>query len=279
MPIEEPARRDFVARCGAYALATLPVAASAVETPVQGLQVETLQIARPDAHALSVYCARPAAAKGPLPVVLLVSEIFGVHAHIADVARRFAQSGYLCLAPELFARQGDVHQQPDVPGLIREIVGKVPDAQVMGDLDACLDWALAHGGSARVAVTGFCWGGRITWLYAAHQPKVKAAVAWYGRVVGQPNALQPQHAIDQVGALKAPVLGLYGGQDQGIPLASVARMQEALKGGSAAARASEFVVYREAGHAFHADNRPSYREADARDAWARGLAWMRQHGV
>lgn len=279
MPIEEPARRDFVARCGAYALATLPAAASAIETSDQGLRIETLQIARPDGHKLSVYSARPAQAKGPLPVVLLVSEIFGVHAHIADVARRYAQAGYLCLAPELFERQGDVHPHPDVTALLREIVNKVPDTQVMGDLDACLEWAQAHGGSARVAVTGFCWGGRISWLYAAHQPRVRAAVAWYGRVVGTPDALKPQHPIDQVAALKAPVLGLYGGQDQGIPVVSVARMQEALKSGSAAARASEFVVYPDAGHAFHADNRPSYREADARDAWRRGLAWLRHHGV
>ncbi|MFO1253376.1 MAG: dienelactone hydrolase family protein [Inhella sp.] len=280
MPTDETTRRDFVARTSSYALAGLPITASAINTPATGLSTAEFTIARPDGHALPVYRAQPAQAKGKLPVVLLVSEIFGVHQHIADVARRFAQAGYLCLAPELFERQGDAHQQPDTQTLIREVISKVPDAQVLGDLDACLDWAVANGGDPRrVAVTGFCYGGRITWLYAAHQPRVKAGVAWYGRLVGQPSPLQPAHPIERVASLLAPVLGLYGGQDTGIPVATVARMQEALRAGNRAAQASEFVLYRDAPHAFHADYRPSYRAADAQDAWARCLAWFKRHGV
>jgi len=280
MPIDDSTRRAFVARTSSYALAGLPITATALSTPAGGLQTAEFHTPRPDGHALPVYRAQPAQAKGKLPVVLLVSEIFGVHQHIADVARRFAQAGYLCLAPELFERQGDAHQQPDTQTLIREVISKVPDAQVLGDLDACLDWALANGGDPqRVAVTGFCYGGRISWLFAAHQPRLKAGVAWYGRVVGNATPLQPAHPIDRVAELKAPVLGLYGGQDAGIPVATVARMQEALKGGSAAARASEFVLYPDAGHAFHADYRPSYRAADAQDGWQRGLAWFKRFGV
>ena len=280
MPIDDSTRRAFVARTSSYALAGLPITATALSTPATGLLKGEFHIPRPDGHALPVYRAQPAQAKGKLPVVLLVSEIFGVHQHIADVARRFAQAGYLCLAPELFERQGDAHQQPDTQTLLREVIAKVPDAQVLADLDACLDWALAQGGDPqRLAVTGFCYGGRISWLYAAHQPRLKAGVAWYGRLVGNPTPLQPQHPIDRVAELKAPVLGLYGGQDQGIPVATLARMQEALKGGSAAARSSEFVLYPDAGHAFHADYRPSYRAADAQDGWQRCLAWFRRFGV
>ena len=272
------ARRDFL--IGSFAAAALPVAASTVTTPDQGLQSQQIQIARPDGHSLHAYMARPAQARGPLPVLLLVSEIFGLHAHIADVARRFAQAGYLCIAPDLFARQGNAQAHPDAQTLIREVISKVPDAQVLGDLDACLDWALAHGGdAARVGVTGFCYGGRITWLYAAHQPKVKAGVAWYGRLLGPTTAQQPAHPIERVNQLQAPVLGLYGGQDTGIPVVTVAQMQAALKGGSPAALRSEFVLYREAPHAFFADYRPSYRAADAKDGWARCLAWFKQHGV
>ncbi len=281
MPTDDSTRRAFVARTSSYALAGLPITASAINTPATGLQTAEFTITRPDGHALPVYRAQPAALQGKLPVVLLVSEIFGVHQHIADVARRFAQAGYLCLAPELFERQGDAHQQPDSQTLLREVIAKVPDAQVLGDLDACLDWALAHGGNPqRVAVTGFCYGGRITWLYAAHQPRLKAGAAWYGRLVGKASALTPHHPIDCVDALHAPVLGLYGGEDSGIPLSSVALMQTALHASkNMNATRSRFVLYRDAPHAFHADYRPSYREAAAKDAWSHCLSWFRQHGV
>ena len=263
-----------------FAAAALPVEAQTlITTPDTGLVAGEVTI---DAggFALPAYRAAPAG-KGPHPVVLLVSEIFGVHAHIADVARRFAKAGYLCMAPELFVRQGDAKNQPDTQSLIRNVISKVPDAQVLADLDACLAWAGSNGGDRkRVGVTGFCFGGRITWLYTAHQPQVKAGVAWYGRLVGTPSALTPQHPIDRVDALHGPVLGLYGGQDTGIPNATVAQMQNALQASkNPNAAKSEFVLYRDAPHAFHADYRPSYREADAKDGWARCLAWFQRHGV
>ncbi|TSE28959.1 Carboxymethylenebutenolidase [Tepidimonas thermarum] len=262
-----------------YALAALPVVAqTAIRTPADGLTVGEVMVPVGQ-ETIPVYRAAPAGRSG-LPVVLVISEIFGVHEYIADTARRFARAGYLALAPDLFVRQGDPQGYGELARLISELVAKVPDAQVMRDLDACVDWAAAHGGdAARVAVTGFCWGGRHTWLYAAHSARVKAAVAWYGRLEGERNPLQPRHPIDVVGELKAPVLGLYGGADTGIPLASVERMKAALAQGSAAARASTFVVYPDAPHAFHADYRPSYRQAAAEDGWQRCRDWLARHGV
>ena len=214
-------------------------------------------------------------------MVVVVSEIFGVHEHIADVARRFAKLGYLAIAPELFVRQGDAQGYGEISKLLAEVVGKVPDAQVMGDLDACVAWATANGGDpARIGITGFCWGGRITWLYAAHNAAVKAAVAWYGQLLGLTSSLKPKNPIDLVGALKSPVLGLYGEQDTGIPLSAVDAMKSALAASpNPAAKQSQFVVYPGAGHAFHADYRPSYQKAAADDGWSRCLAWLRANGV
>lgn len=262
-----------------YALAALPIAAqTAIRTPADGLTVGEVMVPV-GSESIPVYRAAPAGRSG-LPVVLVISEIFGVHEYIADTARRLAHAGYLALAPDLFVRQGDPLSYGELARLLSELVARVPDAQVMQDLDACLDWAGQHGGDPRrVGVTGFCWGGRHTWLYAAHSPRVRAAVAWYGRLEGERTALQPRHPIDVVAQLKAPVLGLYGGADTGISLESVERMKAALTRGSAAARASEFVVYPEAPHAFHADYRPSYREQPARDGWQRCLAWLHRHGV
>jgi carboxymethylenebutenolidase len=278
-------RRDFVrtALGSGFAAAVLPVVAqNVINTPSDGLAVGEITI-DVNGFQLPAYRAAPAGRTG-LPVVLVVSEIFGVHEHIADVARRFARLGYLAIAPELFVRQGDAGSYGEIAKLIAEVVSKVPDAQVMGDLDACLDWAAAHGGDTkRSAITGFCWGGRITWLYAAHrpahQPAVKAGVAWYGRLVGQATELTPQHPVDLAGQLQAPVLGLYGGKDAGIPLDTVEQMKKALAGGSAAANHSTFVVYSEAPHAFHADYRPSYVKAAADDGWQRCLAWLAAQGV
>jgi carboxymethylenebutenolidase len=215
-------------------------------------------------------------------VVLVISEIFGVHEYIADVTRRFAKLGYLAIAPELFIRQGDPSSYGEVAKLMSELIAKVPDAQVMADLDATLTWASQNGGSKdRVAITGFCWGGRITWLYAEHNPKIKAGVAWYGRMEGQTNANNPKHPIDLVHVLKAPVLGLYGGADTGIPVTSVDAMKQALalaaNQGNPAAKASEFVVYPDTPHAFHADYRPSYRATPATDGWSRAVAWLKQY--
>lgn len=262
-----------------YAASTLPVMAqTAIKTSADGLTVGefTIQVA---GHGVPVYRAAPAGKTG-LPVVLVLSEIFGVHEYIADTARRFAQAGYLALAPELFDRQGDAQSYGEIARLIAEVVSKVPDAQVAADLDACIDWAAANGGDVnKVGVTGFCWGGRQTWLYAAHQPRIKAGVAWYGRLVGQSNVLQPRHPVDIAKQLHGPVLGLYGGADDGIPLSTVEQMKGLLAQGNAASRASEFVIYPDAPHAFHADYRPTYRKEAADDAWKRCLAWFRQHGV
>jgi carboxymethylenebutenolidase len=228
---------------------------------------------------MPAYRAMPAG-KAELPVVLVVSEIFGVHEYIADVARRFAKLGYLAIAPELFVRQGDAQGYGEVAKLLAEVVSKVPDAQVMADLDACVAWAKGNGGDTRrLGITGFCWGGRIVWLYAAHSPAVQAGVAWYGGLVRSPTPLTPKHPIDVVGSLHAPVLGLYGADDSGIPQDTVEQMKKALAAGSAAAQQSQFVVYPGAPHAFHADYRPSYRKEAAEDGWTRCIAWFKANGV
>ena len=224
------------------------------------------------------------AGKSGLPVVIVVHEIFGLHPYIADVCRRFAQQGYLAIAPDLYVRQGDASVYTDIPVLMSELVSKVPNAQIMADLDGAMDWALAHGGDpARAAMTGFCWGGRITWLYCAYSPRVRAGVAWYGRLVGARTELSPLHPVDIAASLQSPVLGLYGGQDGGIPLEMVEEMQQALATakaqGNAAAGASEFFIYPQAQHAFHADYRPAYRADDAADGFRRTLAWFSAHGV
>jgi carboxymethylenebutenolidase len=211
--------------------------------------------------------------------VLVVQEIFGVHEYIADTCRRFAKAGYLAIATELYARQGDPTKYGEIGKLIAEVVNKVPDAQVMADLDGAVKWAGHNGGDvSKVAVTGFCWGGRITWLYAAHGP-VKAGVAWYGRLVGMPSDLLPQNPIDLAANMRAPVLGLYGGKDGGIPVDTLARMQNALAVGNRASRASQFVLYPDAPHGFHADYRPTYRKDAAEDGFQRCLAWFKANGV
>ena len=260
-----------------FAAATLPVRADTViTTDTDGLTAGEVRIPVTGGE-IPAYRAMPASG-GPFAVVLVVQEIFGVHEHIKDVCRRFAKAGYLAIAPELYARQGDVSKMTDYKEIFAQVVSKVPDAQVMSDLDAAVAWAGKSGSGdvKRVGVTGFCWGGRITWLYAAHNPNLKAGVAWYGRLAGEVSELQPKHPLDLVAQLKAPVLGLYGGQDQGIPLADVEKMSAAIK---AAQGTSKIVVFPEAGHGFHADYRPSYREQDAKDGWRECLAWFREHGV
>ncbi len=265
-----------------YAATALPIMAqTAIKTPAKGLRTgeTTFEV---NGFQVPVYFAAPEG-KTNLPVVLVIQEIFGVHEYIADTCRRFAKAGYLAIAPECFARQGDPTQYAEMGKLIAEVVSKVPDAQVMADLDGAVKWAGANGGNvSKVAITGFCWGGRITWLYAAHAP-IKAGVAWYGRLVGAASALTPKHPLDVVASLKAPVLGLYGGEDGGIPLTTVNQMKDALaeagaKGNKAAGR-SEFTVYRDAPHAFHADYRPSYRKEAAEDGFKRTLAWFKANGV
>ncbi len=271
-------RRGFikVAMGTGFAAAAMPICAqTVVKTDTSGLTAGEVML-NIGGQTVPVYRAQPEG-KSNLPVVLVISEIFGVHEHIADVARRFAKQGYLALAPELFVRQGDAGKYGTVAELVKEVVSKVPDAQVMGDLDAVVAWAKNNGGNTdKLAITGFCWGGRITWMYAAHNPKVKAGAAWYGRLVGEPNSLSPTNPIDIAATLKTPVLGLYGGKDGGIPVATVEQMKAAL---AKAGNKSEFVVYPNSGHAFHADYRPSYVEADAKDGWNRVLAWFKAHGV
>jgi carboxymethylenebutenolidase len=262
-----------------YAAAALPIMAqTAINTPAIGLTAGDVMI-DVNGYSMPAYRAAPAGKTG-LPVVLVLSEIFGVHEYIADTARRFAQAGYLAIAPELFVRQGDAQGYGEMAKLIAEVISKVPDAQVLADLDATVKWAAANGGDAsKIGVTGFCWGGRQTWLYAAHNPAVKAGVAWYGRLVGETSALNPKHPVDVAAGLHGPVLGLYGGADTGIPLETVDKMKTALAAGNAAAKASTFVVYPEAPHAFHADYRPSFRKEAAEDGWKRAMAWFKQHGV
>jgi len=260
-----------------FAAAVRPVRAATIATDAAGLSAGEVKIPVGGVE-IPAYHAMPDAG-GPFPVVLVVQEIFGVHEHIEDVCRRLAKEGYLAVAPELFARQGDVSKLTDVQEIVRTVVARVPDAQVMGDLDAALAWAAStgKGDAARVAVTGFCWGGRITWLYAAHSATLRAGVAWYGRLVSEPTPLQPRSPVKLAVDLKAPVLGLYGGRDEGIPLAHVEAMREALR--KAGDTASRIEVYPDAPHGFHADYRPSYREADAKAAWGKMLAWFRRHGV
>jgi carboxymethylenebutenolidase len=259
-----------------FAAAALPVAAQTViKTDANGLKAGEITLTV-NGQQFPVYRAMPEG-KSNLPVIIVTSEIFGVHEHIADVARRFAKQGYLALAPDLFVRQGDTNTQPSVAELIKNIISKVPDAQVMADIDACVAWAKENGGNLnKLGITGFCWGGRITWLYAAHNPQVKAGVAWYGRLVGDKNEFQTSYPIDGAPKLKVPVLGLYGAKDAGIPLESVEKMKAALATGSSK---STFHVYESSGHAFHADYRPSYVEADAKDGWQRCLAWFKENGV
>ncbi|WP_300454381.1 dienelactone hydrolase family protein [Accumulibacter sp.] len=275
-------RRQFVVTAlgAGFALAVQPVAAeTVVSTDSAGLSAGEIKIAAAGGE-LPAYRAQPAAG-GNWPVILVVQEIWGVHEHIKDICRRLAKLGYLAVAPELFARQGDPRQYANVQDLLSNIVGKVPDAQVMADLDACVAWAAANGGdAARLGITGFCWGGRITWLYAAHNPQVKAGVAWYGRLVGPASELTPKQPVDIAAKLHGPVLGLYGGADQGIPLDTVAQMRQALSSAAnAPSKASTIHVYDGAPHAFHADYRPSYRKEEAADGWRRLQAWFKQHGV
>jgi carboxymethylenebutenolidase len=221
------------------------------------------------------YRAMPAGGK-LLPLIVVVQEIFGVHEHIKDVCRRFAKLGYCAIAPSLFDRQGDVTKLQSFDE-IRPIVARVPDAQVMSDLDATIGWAVRSGiaDADKVAITGFCWGGRVVWLYAAHSSSLKAGVAWYGRVVGDKTENQPAHAVDLAAAIKTPVLGLYGAQDTGIPVASLEQLRTALGPQSK----SNIHVYPDSPHAFFADYRPSYRKADADDAWVRCTAWFKANGV
>jgi carboxymethylenebutenolidase len=274
----EVTRRGFMVTTLAvgFALAVRPVSAETIATDAAGLTAGEVKIPTGDG-SIPAFRAMPSKGRA-FPVVIVVQEIFGVHEHIKDVCRRLAKLGYLAVAPELYARQGDVSKLTDVNDIITKVVSTVPDGQVMADLDATVAWVKESGEAnvEKLGVTGFCWGGRIVWLYAAHNPRVKAAVAWYGRLVGKPSELQPEHPIDITASLKVPVLGLYGGDDQGIPLDTVEQMRKALQ---AAGSPSEIVVYPNTPHGFHADYRASYRKEQAEDGWRRLQAWFKKHGV
>jgi carboxymethylenebutenolidase len=273
-------RRNFLVRklTTGFALAVQPIASGAITTDTGGLTAGEVKIPTSDGE-IPAYRAMPAKGKS-FPTILVVQEIFGVHEHIKDICRRLAKGGYLAVAPEMYARQGDVSKLSDVQEIIKNVVSKVPDSQVMSDLDAAVAWAQQNSGdSARLGITGFCWGGRVVWMYAANSTKVKAGVAWYGRLITAPTEMSPKNPIDIVSELKAPVLGLYGGKDQGIPVEHVQKMREALKAGSTAAKQSMIQLYEEAPHGFHADYRNSYRELDAKDAWQRMLTWFKKHRI
>lgn len=275
-------RRGFlVTALGAgFALAVQPVAAqTAITTDSTGLTAGEIQVPTADGN-MPAYRAQPAQGSN-FPVILVVQEIFGVHEYIKDTCRRLARLGYQAIAPELYARQGDPRQYSEIPEILSKVVSKVPDSQVMADLDATVAWAQANGGDTRrLGITGFCWGGRITWLYAAHNPKVKAGVAWYGRLTSPVSDMTPRHPLDVADKLNGPVLGLYGGQDAGIPNDTVEKMQAALaQSDNPASKASSIHLYPDAPHAFHADYRPSYRKETAEDGWKRMQDWFKKHGV
>jgi len=264
-----------------FVAASDPVMAAAIETDFKGLKAGE-QMIPVGSFQLPTYVSRPENAKGNLPIIIVVSEIFGVHEYIADVTRRFAKLGYLAIAPEFFTRAGDPNAYGTIAEIQTNIVAKTPDAQVINDLQAALVWAGKNGGDLkRVGVTGFCWGGRITWL-SATLPQVKAGVAWYGRLIGEKTEGNPRHPVEIAAELKAPVLGLYGGADTGISLESVEQMRAALAQAASknpAAKSSIIEVYPDTPHAFHADYRASYREGPAKDGWEKCLAWFKKNGV
>jgi carboxymethylenebutenolidase len=278
-------RRELIAGAlgTGFALAVRPVSAETITTSADGLEAGDVRIPT-SAGEIPAYRAMPAnAGKGGgklASVILVIQEIFGVHEHIRDVCRRLAKKGYFAVAPELFVRQGDVSKLPGIDA-IREVVAKVPDAQVLSDLDATALWASStkSADASKLGITGFCWGGRVTWLYSAHSTKLKAGVAWYGRLTGDKDDRHPRHPVEIGSALNAPVLGLYGEKDQGIPLDTVETMKKALSAGTSASKKSQIRTYPKAGHAFLADYRPSYEPESAADGWRRMLAWFKANGV
>ncbi|AFY70526.1 Carboxymethylenebutenolidase [Thalassoporum mexicanum PCC 7367] len=278
-------RRNFMIASGltaGFALAAQPISAQAIATDTTDLTVGVVNIPVVDGE-IPAYRAMPAAAENSamqLPTILVVQEIFGVHAYIQDVCRRFAKLGYLAIAPDMYARYGDPTQLSSIDE-IRQIVRQVPDAEVMADLDATVAWAIesSNGDPDQLGITGFCWGGRVVWLYAAHNPNLKAGVAWYGRLVGESSPRTPTHPLEVVTELNAPILGLYGENDRLIPLETVAKMREAIAESAEPASQCQIIVYPDAPHGFHADYRDSYQPVAARDGWQRAQDWFKQNGV
>jgi len=280
-------RREFLRNTSAvglglgFAAVAQPTFAQVIQTNFVGIQAREETIVDGDTE-LFAYVAKPSNSLGKLPIIVIASEIFGVHEHIADVARRFAKLGYLAIAPEFFTRAGDPTALGTMAEIISQIISKTPDKQVMSDIAVALKWAGSQNGDlSRVGVTGFCWGGRITWLACANLPQVRAGVAWYGRLIGDKSDNFPAHPVDLAAQLKAPVLGLYGGKDTGISLESVEQMKKALAAApdNKAAAASRFEIYPDAPHAFHADYRATYQAGPAKDGWEKCLQWLKQNGV
>lgn len=277
LPVHENRRSFLVTKLTAgFALAVQPVSAQTITTDASGIVAGEVKIPVSDGE-IPAYRAMPAKGSN-FPVTLVVQEIFGVHEHIKDICRRLAKMGHLAIAPEMYARQGDVSKIENIQEIVSKVVSKVSDAQVLSDLDAAVAYAAKSGKGdvSKLGITGFCWGGRVVWLYTAHNPKVKAGVAWYGRLVGQPSANNPKHPIDVAAILQAPVLGLYGGDDQGIPAESIEKMRAALKDGG---KSGEIVVYPKTQHGFFADYRPSYHKDNAADGWKRLQAWFKKYGA
>jgi len=277
LPPAELSRRGFVVTslAAGFALAVQPVSAATITTDSSGLTAGEVKIPVQDGE-IPAYRAMPAEG-GPFATILVVHEAFGVHEHIKDICRRLAKLGYFAVAPALFARVGDVSHLASIDDVLK-VMGKVPEPQVATDLDAAAAWAAGTGKAdiARLGITGFCWGGRQVWLYAAHNPKLKAAVAWYGVLQRPKSERTPRDPIDLIAKIDVPVLGLYGGADQGIPMAQIQALEDAIK---AAGKPCEIVVYPDTPHGFNADYRPSYRPEQAKDAWQRMQAWFKQYGV
>jgi carboxymethylenebutenolidase len=276
-PPTQFSRRTFIvgSLAAGFALAVLPVSAETITTDANGLSVGEVKIPVKDG-SIPGYRAMPDTS-GPFPTILVVQEVFGVHEHIKDICRRLAKAGYFAVAPALYAREGDVARMSDMKQVM-QVVAKVPEPQVASDLDATVAWAKSTGkaDTSKLGITGFCWGGRQVWLYAAHNPDVKAGVSWYGVLQRPKSDMTPDNPIDLVQRINPPILGLYGGADPGIPIAQIDALRAALK---AAGKPSEVIVYPDTPHGFNADYRPSYRPQQAKDGWKRMLAWFKQHGV
>ena len=271
------ARRGFVmtSLISGFTLATTRVDAQAIQTDATGLDAGEVQVPVKDGK-LPVYYARPAKGAG-FPIILVNEEIFGVHEYIQDVCRRFAKLGYMAVAPEIYFRNADFPKMTDPQQIMRDVIFKTPDDEILSDLDATFSWAAQnHGDAAHIGEIGFCFGGRNTWLYAAHNPNLKAAVAFYGHIKNPTSDIKPKTALDIADQIHCPVLGLYGGQDPSNPADLIHQAEAKAK---AAGKTVEIVIYPDAPHGFHADYRPSYRQADAEDAWTRMLAWFKRYGV
>ncbi len=271
-------RRGFVVTslASGFAVASNPVLAQAIVTDSAGLLAGEVSVPVADGK-IPAYRAMPSA-PGKYPVLLVVQEIFGVHEHIKDMCRRFAKLGYYAIAPEMFARQGDVSKLTDIGAILSTVVAKVPDAQVNSDLDAAVAFASASGSAdtARLGLVGYCWGGRAAWVYAQHNSKLKAAVSYYGLLDGMKSPIKPQDPVDFAANLGVPVLGLYAGIDAFVKPAVIDQMRAGIvKSGSG----SEIVVFPNVNHGFNADYRPTYDKTAAIYAQKLTADWLKERGV